>query len=1273
MAKSILTLGQRRLHVVVLVFGLYLVANAAYLFFFPPAERTLPHFYQWMLVSHVVLGIVLLVPMTWFVVWHLRRALAMHNPKAVWTGVLITAASFALFVTGLFLFSKANSVENEWAFISHRVLALAVPLGYVLHRYLSRNRPPAWAWKTGIVAPVALLGLMAGIHYATLPEPRPVPQSFVAKPAPGVDPFLPTFPDYGVSGAATTSAFFPAATRSITGGFLPKGLLTNNDISTAETLQREVKEQGFAVAARIGSETCARCHADIAEQWARSAHRYASFNNPFYRASVESFRKEPDGKQRSQWCAGCHDPAIMMAGNMVKDVDPLAPESQAGLTCLACHLMDEVHGVGGNGNYRINDGLPSPYLFDQAKGGVLAETRDLLIKSKPGVHKADMLKPVFRTSEYCGTCHKVSLDTPINHYRWIRGQNEYDNHQNSGVTHSNARTFYLPPSTKGCRDCHMPLTDAPLGDVSAKGGKVRSHLFMGPNTALPHIRGDQATVDEIETFLRDAKMRVDVFAVKQGGGVHEAPDVRPVPLVAGDDAEVQVVVRNLGVGHTYPGGTLDSNESWIHFTVADAAAPQKLLWESGALDPQTLRVDEDAHFYRVLFVDESGREANNRNPQDFRAAVHLKVIGPGTSDLARYALTVPSEWAGRKIVVTATLRWRKFTQHYLEFAWKNAMPGRPLPVLPITDLATGKATFDVVADAAAAANVPDVPADVIAKGGDGKAWMRWNDWGVGLILQGDTAGAQIAFSKLRDAAPGRVDGWRNLARVKLNDGNPSEALALMEKADACAPGDAQNAFFLGSALEGMGQLDAARGAGAWTFTEVTADAGLGTQRIYALGVACADTDGDGDTDVLVTGIDGYRFLRNDGGRFTDVAPADTGLDPGTWTDSEGGVHGPFATSAAFLDYDLDGRPDLFVCHYVHWSEATDIWSSMNGKDKSYAIPRQYQGESCRLWRNVGGNRFEDATDAAHVRNDEGKSLGVCVIDLDDDRYPDLVVANDTQPNYVYLNQRDGTFKECGVACGIAYGPDGVARAGMGVDAATMGDKSRITLAIGNFSGEPLGLWEHRGSVFVNRSDVTRAAEVTLPSLTFGVRWADVDLDGRQDVVLANGHIEPTIQEVHKDIPYRQSLQVLRQGADGRFADVTAALGDVATTARVHRSVASADVDGDGDLDWVFTVNGGPAVLVRQDLDGAARRSLRVHVVGKSPATDALGAKVTVTAAGLVPQVQWVRSGAGFLSESERTLTFGLGAAAPSAQVTVRWPDGHERTWDAVAPGLLRAE
>jgi tetratricopeptide (TPR) repeat protein len=335
---------------------------------------------------------------------------------------------------------------------------------------------------------------------------------------------------------------------------------------------------------------------------------------------------------------------------------------------------------------------------------------------------------------------------------------------------------------------------------------VRSHQFFGPNTALPAIRGDTETVKALERFLqKDANgkdvLRVDVFAIKrEDGTMIPAPDLRDVPLEAGETIEIQVVIRNQGVGHTFPGGTLDSNESWVHFRATDAAKGE-VLFESGAIEPTTLYVDKDAHFYRVVFVDEKSEEADRRNPQDFRGVVHAKVIGPGTADVVRYRIKVPESWGGRTLAATATLKWRKFRQNYVEFTWRTLFPDKPLPVLPITDLGSSTARFPVVAGSPPeVAELPKTAAE---------QWIRFNDWGIGFLIQGDTVGASKAFKLVSELQPGKVDGWRNLARTALDaaDGDPSEAIEFLKQASDRDPGNAQTAYFFGLAREKTGQFD----------------------------------------------------------------------------------------------------------------------------------------------------------------------------------------------------------------------------------------------------------------------------------------------------------------------------------------------------------------------------------------------------------------------------------------------------------------------------------
>lgn len=842
--KSLLTPGQRRALLAVLAASVVLLADSAYLFVttpplgdappapglfeaspwgraglgdiagptLTPAERDVPGFYQAMLLLHFFGGGALAALLAGFVIWHLRNALRRRNARAVWSGALAVAAAVGLTVTGLFVLSEASSVANRWIFRSHQLLALAVCGLYAAHRIVSIVPPTRRAVRLGLgglgVTLAALFGIDAltgALHTPSADLASPPAASLPTRPSapPGaVDPFIPFAPTHL---APAEARFSPSPVTTRTGGLIDRLTLTQDDLAAPAVMAADLKRYGFLVNGAMGSATCERCHAATVAQWSASAHRFSSFNNPFYKASVEALRTEPDGKRRSQWCGACHDPNLLFTGKMQGEIAPDVPEAQAGLTCLACHAIDRLHGKVGNGNYVLTDDAPDPYLFAAAKVGPGRALHDMLVRSKPTVHKRQMLKPFYRQPEFCMTCHKVSLDKPINDYRWLRGQNEYDNWHDSGVARNAARTFYLPPARRVCQDCHMPYEPAVEGDVSARNGVVRSHRFLAVNTALPTLRGDADTIARTEAFLRAEKLRVDVFAVRPLSPAPEAagPDAAPTPeapigpldrvaakVAGGRLVELDVVVRNLGVGHTFPGGTNDSNEGWLELTVTDASG--KTLAESGRLDARR-HLDPEAHQYKVLFVDAQGRPALKRDPQNFHALVYAHTIGPGTADVARYVLRLPD--APTTLTIRARLLWRKFSQGYTEFVFAAGKNG-PMPELPITEIAASEAKMGVVAPGEAGTLAGAAPPADASTEAD---WMRYNDYGIGSLLQADNRTANWAFERVRALAPGRIDGHRNLARVAALEGRLEAAVALLGDCERMEPGDARTAWLWGMA------------------------------------------------------------------------------------------------------------------------------------------------------------------------------------------------------------------------------------------------------------------------------------------------------------------------------------------------------------------------------------------------------------------------------------------------------------------------------------------
>jgi hypothetical protein len=429
-----------------------------------------------------------------------------------------------------------------------------------------------------------------------------------------------------------------------------------------------------------------------------------------------------------------------------------------------------------------------------------------------------------------------------------------------------------------------------------------------------------------------------------------------------------------------------------------------------------------------------------------------------------------------------------------------------------------------------------------------------------------------------------------------------------------------------------------------TFTDVTRQAGLAVP-MYGLGVAIGDYDNDGFDDIFVTALGQSHLFHNNGnGTFTDVTKS-----AGMWGPNE------FSTSAAWLDYDRDGKLDLVVANYVQWSEQTDLYCTLDGTHKSYCTPESYKGASLRLWHNLGGGKFEDATQKAGLGDPTSKSLGIAILDYNGDGWPDILIANDTQPNKLYLNKRDGTFEERGVSAGIGFSEDGIARAGMGVDAADYDHSGHVSVLISNFANQMVSLYHNEGNgLFVDEAPQSEVGRATLVTLGFGCFFFDFDNDGWEDMFVADGHIENGIERVQKRVSYAEPAHLFRNLGGGKFTEVAEQMGKAFAAPKVARAAAYADIDNDGFLDVLLTTNAGPAYLFHNE--AGSNHSLRIKPVGTKSNRDGIGAVVRVTS-GSDKQWKMLRSGSSYLAQSELVLTFGLGRQSKADSVEIRWPSG----------------
>jgi Flp pilus assembly protein TadD len=618
------------------------------------------------------------------------------------------------------------------------------------------------------------------------------------------------------------------------------------------------------------SDACERCHADIYKQWNSSMHHFSSFNNQWYRKSIE-YMQDVAGVRSSKWCAGCHDPALLYSGLFDTPIKQIVdrPEARAGLGCMMCHSIVQVKSTMGQGDFYLE--YPKLHELAASESPLVRKLHDFVVRLNPEPHRRTFLKPFMRadTAEFCSSCHKVHLDVPVNHYRWIRGFNEYDNWQASGVSGQGARAFYYPKAPMNCADCHMP--QVPSQDDGNVNGLIHSHRFPGANTAVPTANQDQAQYEFAKNFLQDKQLSVDIFAIspagkessapaRPGGGAPEiattfavgeesdsslpkgpAGEVRPITAPVdrtdaavrrGDDTRVDVVVRTRKVGHFFPGGTVDAFDVWLELQATDEK-DQTIFWSGKVEDDGKGPVEPGAHFYRSLQIDAHGNPINKRNAWATRSVVYVHLIPPGAADTAHFRMHIP-ENAGEKITLHAKLNYRKFTWFNTHFSFAGVEEDRagPQKITAVTTPDYDDRTWAFNGDTSNVSGnlkaIPDLPVTIIAEDtktlrvlprsapapqpktvGVKEDWTRWNDYGIGLFLQGDLKAAEVAFEKIPEADAQNPDGWTNIGRVLAQEGDTAGARKVLEKSLALSPQLARTNFLYARVLKEDGDYSGA--------------------------------------------------------------------------------------------------------------------------------------------------------------------------------------------------------------------------------------------------------------------------------------------------------------------------------------------------------------------------------------------------------------------------------------------------------------------------------
>ena len=539
------------------------------------------------------------------------------------------------------------------------------------------------------------------------------------------------------------------------------------------------------------AEYCGHCHEETHQQWRASAHSNAN-RVPFYLRNVELLNKEK-GIEFSRHCEGCHDPIALLSGALTEGAPQSRPYDKDGVTCSVCHSIQKVD-TRGTGSYVM--GVPA-VLVDEDGKAITRPVSDAEILAHLDRHSKAVMKDFYRTSEYCAACHKAALPKVLNDYKWQRAFSVYDEWQGSSFAKQSPLPFYVKDSVSNCQTCHMPREALKTTDYGAKKGQIASHRWLGANTVIPQIYGFDEQAKKVVEFLKNGAFNVDIFALERGEGADGAASqslVAPLGTVGfeakpGELLTADIVIQNKGIAHSHVPEQRDMYESWVAFTVKDANG--KVLEESGYLKPNG-DLDERAHSFTNRLINAKGGLNDLHQVWNNRVVAYNNTIQAGRSQLVRYAFRLPVAAEG-PVTVTATVKYRRFDQHFVDFGMDKQHYE-----MPVVDMASQTRTIVL------GKNDPGTPGAT-----ENKEWMRWNNFGIALLDAQQYAASVKAFEQVAKLRPEYGDAYTNIAIVQIQWEKYDNARPNLEKALKLMPNDSRALYYRALVERNEGNLDRA--------------------------------------------------------------------------------------------------------------------------------------------------------------------------------------------------------------------------------------------------------------------------------------------------------------------------------------------------------------------------------------------------------------------------------------------------------------------------------